>query len=186
MAAPPPGLAIPRVMAMADAWPETVLLVVASQGRCLGGARIDGDMVDVVLCEEAVGIRSALQRSIAALGEPAALPMPERWLFASGERIFSARASADSLMAVSEGVVWQCGQALHSGARFGESASLPGGQRFADAVAGIDGAEVTAISSGALQCMMAEEPMLRIQLNLALSERMAGLLSGRRWTKMSA
>jgi len=173
-------------METADIWPETVLLLIESDGRCLGAARIDGDEISVVLSTEANGMGPALQRSIDAVSAPAAIPMPHRVLFAPGETIFSALDPADSLMSVRAGAVWFCGSALGAGERLGESAVVPGGRRFADAAAGSEGAEVCAIPAPKLQALMEDEPMLRIQLGMALSVRMAGLIVDGVRAKMSA
>jgi hypothetical protein len=184
----PPSSADPvdRVFELADVWPETVLLLVESEERCLGCARIDGTQIDVVVSEEGAWIEPALRRSIAALDAPVVLPAPIRVLFAPGERIFSAMDPAASLMVIDRGTASYCGSELSPGARLGESAVVPDGLRFADAVAGRSGAEIGVLPAAQLHALLAAEPMLRLQLTMALSERMAGLVAEGVRAKMSA
>ncbi len=186
MAPPPPWVPVPREMSVEDAWPETRLLLAESEGRCLGAARVDGERVSVTLCLEAAFIEDALRRSVQALSAPAVLPMHRRLLLAPGEVIFRAMDDADTLMEVVGGTVCAAGQQLGAGERLGVSAVIPGGRRLADAVAGVGGAEVRAIAAGTLHAMMAEEPMLRIQLGHALSERLVRAISARGQAKISA
>lgn len=177
---------VARVFELADVWPETVLLLVESEDRCLGCARIDGTHVDVVMSEEGAWIEPALRRSIADLEAPVVLPTPIRVLFAPGERIFSAMDPAASLMVIHRGTASHCGSELSQGARLGESAVVPDGLRFAGAVAGQRGAEIGVLPATQLHALLAAEPMLRLQLTMALSERMAGLVAEGVRAKMSA
>lgn len=183
---PPPEAHAERVVTAADAWPETQVLIVVSEGRCLGTAQIDGEAISVVLSDEGAWTEAALGRSIAALRRPVALPMPVRMLFAPGEVVFRCLDPADALMEVVEGVVWTGGEPVAATGRLGESAVIPHGRRFADAVAGSGGAEVCAIPSSQLHALMDAEPMLRIQLGHALSARLAGIISSEGRAKMSA
>jgi len=186
MSPPSSEAAAGRIFELADVWPETVLLLVESEDRCLGCARIAGTQVDVVMSEEGAWSEPALRRSIAALESPAVLPTPIRVLYGPGERIFSAMEPAASLMVVQQGSASHCGSELSSGARLGESAVVPGGLRFADAFAGPSGAEVGVLPAAQLHALLAAEPMLRIQLTMSLSEHMAGLVAAGVRAKMSA
>ena len=186
MAPPPPGVKAARMFSPSDAWPETQVLIVTEEGRCLGTAQVDGEAVTMVLSDEGTWLQAALERSIAALTQPVVIPMPIRMLFAPGEDVFQRLESADSLMEVVDGQVWYGSETLGSGSRLGVSAVIPDGRRFTDAVAGSGGAEVCAIPTGQLHALMAEEPMLRIQLGHALSTQIAGLIPGERRAKMYA
>lgn len=186
MSPPAPAAVVERVFELADTWPETVLLLVESEERCLGCARVDGARVDVVMSEEGAWIEPALRRSIADLDAPMVLPTPIRVLYAPGERIFSAMETAASLMVIQQGTASYCGSELALGERLGESAVVPGGLRFSDAVAGPSGAEIGVLPAATLHALMAAEPMLRMQLTMALSERMAGLVAEGVRAKMTA